>query len=71
MVSDEIRVARIDVVVTIPGKGDWQWLDATMRRPTAVSNVEGAGRFGGSSAIQRERENEKNVGRGTRSAPTG
>ena len=42
---DEIRVARVDVVATVPGRDELQWLDVTIRRP-AVANVEGAARLG-------------------------
>ena len=54
--TDKIRVPRIDVVVTVPRKDGLQWLDVTIRRPTAVANVEGATRLGGSAATQGEKE---------------
>ena len=56
--ADEYRVARIDVVATIPGRDELQWLEVTIRRPTAVAHVEGAARFGGFSATRRERKRE-------------
>ena len=36
----KIRVARIDAVATIPGSNELQWLDVTIRRPTALTNME-------------------------------
>ena len=44
--SDEYRVARIDVVATIPGSDELQWLDVTIGRPTAAAIVEGGARNG-------------------------
>ena len=33
------RTAQLDVVVTVPGRDELEWLDATARRSTAVNNV--------------------------------
>ena len=40
------RVARIDVVATIPGSNELKYLDVTIRRPTALTNMEGSARMG-------------------------
>ena len=56
---EKIRVARIDVVATIPGSNELQWLDVTIRRPTALTNMEGSSRTGGHAATQGEREKTK------------
>ena len=53
--ADKIRVARIGVVATIPGRDELQWPDVTIRRPTAVANFGRAARVGGFSAIQGEK----------------
>ena len=53
------RVARIDVVATVLGRDEL--LDVTMRRPTAVANVEGAARLGGFAATQRQKEKAENI----------
>ena len=57
--ADEYRVMRIDVVATIPGGDELQCLDVTIRRPTAIANVEGAARFFVVSLPSRAREREK------------
>ena len=38
---EKTRVTRIDVVATVPGSNELRWLDVTIRRPTALTNVEG------------------------------
>ena len=71
MDADEIRVARIDVVATILGRDEQQWLEVTTLRPTFVAHVEGAARFGGCSAIQGEKkEKREQMGTRRRSART-
>ena len=45
--TDQIRVAKIDVVAPVAGRDKLQWPDVTIRRPMAVANVEGAARSGG------------------------
>ena len=59
---EKIRVARIVVVATIPGSNELQWLDVTIRRPTALTNMEGSARMGGHAATQGEREKTKKYG---------
>ena len=59
---EKIRMARIDVVATIPGSNELQWLDVTIRRPTALTNMEGSARAGGHAATQGERERTKKYG---------
>ena len=53
--TEKIRVARIDLVATIPGSNELQRLDVTIRRPTALTNMEGAARMGGHAARQGEK----------------
>ena len=48
--THKYRVARIDVVATIPG---------TIRRPTAATNVQGAAKQCGFSVLQGEKEKTK------------
>ena len=60
--AEKIRVARIDVVATIPGSNDLQWLHVIIRRPTALTNMEGSARLGGHAATQGEREKTKKHG---------
>ena len=55
--TETIRVARFDVVATIPGSNELPWLDVTIRRPTDLTNMEG-----GHAATQREREKTKEDG---------
>ena len=55
-------MARIDVVATIPGSNELQWLEVTIRRPTALTNMEGSARMGGHAATQGEREKTKKYG---------
>ena len=50
------RVARVDVVATIPGSNELPWLDVTIRSLTDLTNMEGAARTGGHAATQGERE---------------
>ena len=58
--TEKIRVARIDAVATIPGSNELQWLDVTIRRPTAQTNMEGSARVGGHAATQGgTRDNEE------------
>ena len=59
---EKIRVARIDAVATIPGSNELQWQDVTIRRPTALTNMEGSARMGGHAATQGEREKTKKYG---------
>ena len=54
-------MARIDVVATVPGVDELQWLDMTIRRPTAVANVEGAARFGGFAATEEETDKKEKI----------
>ena len=54
--AENIRVARIDVVATMPGSNELQWLDVTIRRPTARTNMEGAARTRGYAVTQGGRE---------------
>ena len=57
---ERIRTARIDLVATIPGLNELQWLDITIRRPTAQTNVAGAAvRAGTRSFDGRDRKNKK------------
>ena len=60
--TEKITVARIDLVATIPGSNELQWLDVTIRRPTALTNMEGAARMGGHAATQGEKEKTKKYG---------
>ena len=60
--ADKIRTARIDVVATIPGSNELQWLDITIRRPTAQTNVEEAAMKGGHAAWLGEKEKTKKYG---------
>ena len=60
--TEKIRVARIDAVATIPGSNELQWLDVAIRRPTALTNMEGSARMGGHAATQGEREETKKYG---------
>ena len=57
--AEKIIVARIDVVATIPGSNELQRLDVTIRRPTALTNMEGSARLGGHPATQGRREKTK------------
>ena len=66
---ETIRVARIDVVATIPGSNELQWLDVTIRRPTALTNMEGSARMGGHAATQAEREKTKKYGNSNEVGP--
>ena len=59
---EKIRVARIDTVPTIPGSNELPWLDVTIRRPTALTNMKGSARTGGHAAAQGEREKTKKYG---------
>ena len=59
---EKIRVARIDAVATILGSNELRWLDVTIRRPTALTNMEGSARTGGHAATQGEREKTKKYG---------
>ena len=52
---DKIRVARIYAVAKIPVSNELQWLDVTIRRPTALANMEGLARKRGHAATQGER----------------
>ena len=52
---EKIRVARIDAVATVPGSNELLWLDVTIRRPTALTNMEGSARGRGHAATQGER----------------
>ena len=56
---EKVRVARIDAVATIPGSNELQWLDVTIRTPTALTNMEGSARTGGHAATQGEREKKE------------
>ena len=60
--TDKIKTARIDVVATIPGSNELQWLDITIRRPTAQTNVEEAAMTGGHAAWLGEKEKTKKYG---------
>ena len=60
--NDKYRVARADVVVTIPESDELQWLDVTSRSPTAAANAEGGARNGGFAALQGERERTTKYG---------
>ena len=60
--SDKIKTARIDVVATIPGSNELQWMDVTIRRPTAQTNVTEAAETGGHAAWMGEREKTKKYG---------
>ena len=59
---ERIRTARIDVVATIPGSNERQWLDITIRRPTAQTNVTKAAKTAGHAAMMGEREKTKKYG---------
>ena len=59
---DRSGIARIDAIATIPGSNELQWLDVTIRRPTALTNMEGSARKGGHAAMQGEREKTKKYG---------
>ena len=59
---EKIRVARTDFVATIPGSNELQWLDVTIRWPTALTNMEGSARAGGHAATQGDREKTKKYG---------
>ena len=59
---EKIGVARIDAVATIPGSNKLHWLDVTIRRPTALTNMEESARTGGPAATQGEREKTKKYG---------
>ena len=54
-------MARIDVVPTIPGRDELQWMDI-IRRPTAAANVEGVATSGGFSALLGEKEKTTKYG---------
>ena len=55
--TDKYRVGRIDVVATILGKDELQWLDITIKRPTAATKRQ---RMVDSLPFRtRERENEQ------------
>ena len=58
---DGIKTARIDVVATIPGSNEIQWLDVTIRRPTALTNVMEAATTAGHAAMMGEKEKNKKV----------
>ena len=58
---ERIRTARIDVVATIPGSNELQWLDITIRRPTAQTNVTEAAKTTGHAAMMGEREKRKSM----------
>ena len=60
--TDKIKTARIDVVATIPGSNELQWLDVTIRRPTAQTNVAEAAMTGGHAAWMGEKEKTKKYG---------
>ena len=60
--NDKIKTARIDVVATIPGSHELQWMDVTIRRPTAQTNVAEAAETGGHAAWLGEREKTKKYG---------
>ena len=47
---------------TIPGSNELQWLDVTIRRPTAQTNVEGAAMTAGHAAMMGEKEKTKKYG---------
>ena len=59
---ERIRTARIDVVATIPGSNELQWLDITIRRPTAQTNVTESARTAGHAATLGEKEKTKKYG---------
>ena len=67
--TDKIKTAWIDVVATIPGSNELQWLDVTIRRPTAQTNVEEAAMTGGHAAWMGEKEKTKKVRKQERSRP--
>ena len=67
--NDKYRVARIDVVATIPGSDELQWLDVTTRRPTAAANVEGGAKNGGFAALQGEKEQTRKYGNRNEESP--
>ena len=58
----KIRAARIDAVDTIPGSNELQWLDVTIRRPTALTNMERSARAVGHASTHGEREKTKKYG---------
>ena len=60
--TDKIKTARLDVVATIPGSNELQWLDITISRPTAQTNVEEAATSGGHAAWLGEKEKTKKYG---------
>ena len=60
--SERIKTARIDLVVTVPGLNELQWLDITIRRPTAQTNVVGAAERAGHAASMGEIEKTKKYG---------
>ena len=68
--TDKIKTARIDVVATIPGSNELQWLDVTIRRPTAQTNVEEAAMTGGHAAWLGEKEKTKSMETKTKLART-
>ena len=65
----KIRVVRIDVVATIAGSNELQLLDIKIRRPTALTKMEGAARAGGHAATQGEREKTKKYRKQKRGRP--
>ena len=60
--SKESELQGIDVVATIPGSNELQWLDITIRRPTAQTNVTESAKTAGHAAMLGEREKTKNYG---------
>ena len=66
---ERIRTARIDLVATIPGLNELQWLDITIRRPTAQTNVAGAAMMAGHAASMGEIEKTKKYGNGLEVGP--
>ena len=55
-VTDKIRVARIDVVATVLGRDELEWLDMAIRRPTAVPNALRERQDSAASSPPRERK---------------
>ena len=51
--------ARIVVVATLPGRDELRWLDITIRRPTAATNVQGAAHHGGCAALNNNRHRDE------------
>ena len=50
------------MVATIPSSNEPQWLDITIRRPTAQTNVAGAATTAGHAAMMGEKEKTKKYG---------